>query len=175
MWVRMMRKAPAPLARAASTKSIARTCVVTDSVTRVIGGMKTMVMARSALPTPAPSEPAMATASRIEGKAYNTSVSRMTSILVRPPIKPATRPSVPPIASATATGSTPMVRDRRPPWIRRESMSRPSSSVPRRWPDEPTGSRRCAALVAAGSGSPSHGASTAAPVIASRMKAQAAV
>ena len=44
-WWRMMVSVPAPLARAASMKSSARTCVVAVSATRHIGGMNTSVRA----------------------------------------------------------------------------------------------------------------------------------
>ena len=64
-----MVKALAPLARAASTKSRARICVVTLSATRAIGGMKTMVSEISELVMPAPNAPDSAMASSTEGKA----------------------------------------------------------------------------------------------------------
>ncbi|MNL19738.1 hypothetical protein D3C87_1409550 [compost metagenome] len=59
----------APEARAASTNSRLRTCVVTLSATRTICGTKTMVSDSSALPTPAPSVPDSAMASSTDGKA----------------------------------------------------------------------------------------------------------
>ena len=59
----------APLARAASTNSNERTWVVIVSEMRTIGGMKVTVSARMVLPTPEPSMPQMAMASRIDGKA----------------------------------------------------------------------------------------------------------
>jgi hypothetical protein len=46
-----------------------RTCVVTLSATRAIGGMKTMVSESSELPMPAPSAPDSAMASSTDGKA----------------------------------------------------------------------------------------------------------
>ena len=64
-----MVKAPAPEARAASTKSRLRICVVTLSATRAIGGMNTMVSEISELVMPAPSAPDRAMASSTDGKA----------------------------------------------------------------------------------------------------------
>ena len=64
-----MVKALAPLARAASTKSRLRICVVTLSATRAIGGMKTTVSEISELVMPAPSAPLSAIASSTDGKA----------------------------------------------------------------------------------------------------------
>ena len=69
MCTRMIVSEDAPEARAASTKSRLRTCVVTDSDTRAIGGMNTTVSATIALKMPAPSAPEIATASSTEGKA----------------------------------------------------------------------------------------------------------
>jgi hypothetical protein len=65
----MIVNAPAPEARAASTKSRLRTDVVTLSATRAIGGMNTMVSDSSELAIPAPSAPEIAMASSTEGKA----------------------------------------------------------------------------------------------------------
>ena len=59
----------APLARAASMKSNARTCVVAVSATRHIGGMNTKVSASMPLAMPPPIAPAIATASNTDGKA----------------------------------------------------------------------------------------------------------
>ena len=65
----MMVKAPAPEARAASTKSMLRTPVVTLSATRVICGTNTIVSETIELTMPAPSAPEMAIASSTEGNA----------------------------------------------------------------------------------------------------------
>ena len=64
-----MVKGPAPLARAASTKSRLRTPVVTLSATRAIGGMNTIVSETMELMMPAPSAPEIAIASSTDGKA----------------------------------------------------------------------------------------------------------
>ena len=64
-----MVKAFAPLARAASTKSRVRICVVTLSATRAMGGMNTTVSEISELVMPAPSAPLSAIASNTDGKA----------------------------------------------------------------------------------------------------------
>ena len=58
------------------------------------------------------------------------SVVRMIAMFTRPPVKPASTPSVVPIAKARNTGVIPMNQDSRPPNSSRVSMSRPSSSVP---------------------------------------------
>ena len=64
-----MVNALAPLARAASTKSKPRTCVVTLSETRQTGGMKTRVSDKSVFSVPAPMAPDSEMASSTEGKA----------------------------------------------------------------------------------------------------------
>ena len=69
MCTRMMVKGPAPDARAASTKSMLRTPVVTLSATRVICGTNTIVSETMELTIPAPSAPEMAIASSTEGNA----------------------------------------------------------------------------------------------------------
>src|SRR5471032_1318126 len=66
---RTIVKALAPDARAASTKSLRRTCVVTLSAIRAICGMNTTVSDTSALPMPVPSAPDNAMASSTDGKA----------------------------------------------------------------------------------------------------------
>ena len=68
-WWRMIVRLPAPLARAASIKSSARTCVVAVSATRQIGGMNTRVSASMPLAMPPPIAPAIATASSTDGNA----------------------------------------------------------------------------------------------------------
>ena len=69
MCTRMMVNGPAPDARAASTKSMFRTPVVTLSATRVICGTNTMVRDTMELTMPAPSAPEIAIASSTEGNA----------------------------------------------------------------------------------------------------------
>ena len=69
MCTRMIVKEPAPEARAASTKSMLRTPVVTLSATRVICGTNTMVSETIELMIPAPSAPEMAIASSTDGNA----------------------------------------------------------------------------------------------------------
>ena len=64
-----MVKAEAPLALAASTKSKPRTCVVTLSETRQIGGMNTSVSDSSVFSVPAPIAPDREIASSTDGKA----------------------------------------------------------------------------------------------------------
>ena len=51
-----------------------------------------------------------------------------------------------PITKAQITGVMPMNSDRRAPTISRESMSRPSSSVPKGWPSKPIGLSRLSML-----------------------------
>ena len=65
----MMDRVGAPLARAASTKSRLRTCVVAVSATRHIGGMNTSVSASMPFAMPPPIAPEIATASSTEGNA----------------------------------------------------------------------------------------------------------
>ena len=65
------------------------------------------------------------------------------------------------MTNASSTGSTPITSESRPPYIRRETMSRPSSSVPRRKPGLPIGSSLRSMLVLYGSAGATHGANTA--------------
>lgn len=65
-WIRTTVIGPAPVARAASTKSRSRTWVVALSETRTIGGIGTIVRASRVLGVPGPSAPATASASRID-------------------------------------------------------------------------------------------------------------
>ena len=65
----MIDIADAPLARAASTKSRLRSCVVAVSETRQSGGMNTSVSATRPLTMPPPITPEIATASSTDGKA----------------------------------------------------------------------------------------------------------
>ncbi|MCY1546923.1 hypothetical protein D9M68_829480 [compost metagenome] len=79
----------------------------------------------------------MATASSRDGRASMMSIRRMIDGPSRRGKKPATRPRRMPGISDITTEDRPISRDRRAPWIRRESRSRPSSSVPSRncaWP-----------------------------------------
>jgi len=90
---------------------------------------------------------------------------RMIKVLTQPPAKPASRPRKPPMQVASATGTSPMTNETRPPKINRVTMSRPSSSVPSRCPRKPIGLRAIGVLVALGS----NGAITDAKTAASAM------
>ena len=85
----------------------------------------------------------------------------MITVLTNPPAKPATMPSVAPMMKAIGTGVTPMTRDSRAPWMRRESMSRPSSSPPSGKPGVPMGRSRRSIEPFAGSAGAKYGANTA--------------
>jgi hypothetical protein len=65
----MIERLDAPLARAASTKSRLRICVVAASDTRQSGGMNTSVRATRLTTIPPPIVPEMATASSTDGNA----------------------------------------------------------------------------------------------------------
>ena len=71
------------------------------------------------------------------------------------------------------TGVTPISSDSRPPQIRRDSMSRPSSSVPSRCPSVPMGLRRLTSRPSSGSMGAISGAKIAASRISSSTKAAA--
>src|SRR5438552_1101819 len=66
------------------------------------------------------------------GNASMTSITRMMIVSVSPRKNPAARPRTMPKLSEMATEITPIKSDRRVPWISRESMSRPTGSVPSR-------------------------------------------
>ena len=67
------------------------------------------------MPIPAPITPQIAIASSTDGKAKNTSTTRMIAMLTTRPLIPAIRPSVPPISVAASTGVMPQISDNRPP------------------------------------------------------------
>ena len=69
MWYLMIAKSPAPLARADSTKSMARALIVTLSATRKMGGTKDMAKAMMVLLIPGPRAPATAMANSMGGNA----------------------------------------------------------------------------------------------------------
>ncbi len=66
-----------------------------------------------------------------------------------------------PTTNARITGVMPMNSESRAPTIRRESMSRPSSSVPSGWPSKPMGFKRFIIDEAYGSDGTSQGPNTA--------------
>ncbi len=72
----------------------------------------------------------MTMASSKDGRVRMMSITRMMTMPVAPPMKPATSPSIVPTRIDTATTATPIDSDSRAPWIRRERMSRPIASVP---------------------------------------------
>ena len=74
----------------------------------------------------------MATANSSEGRASMMSIKRMMVGPSKRGKNPANRPSRMPGISDITTDDKPISSDRREPWIRRESKSRPSSSVPSR-------------------------------------------
>ena len=59
-------------------------------------------------------------------------MTRMIAVSTQPRKKPANMPMMTPPISDTETTTTPMNREKREPKIRRDSMSRPSASVPSR-------------------------------------------
>ncbi len=89
-------------------------------------------MAITVLNSPGPSTATMATASSSEGSASMMSIRRMITGPRRFGEKPATRPSTSPGSSEMTTELKAISSDRRAPKISRESMSRPTSSVPSR-------------------------------------------
>ena len=73
-----------------------------------------------------------ATASSSDGNASSTSITRMIGVSAHLSKNAAIRPSTTPGISASTTETKPIQNDSRAPYIRRERMSRPASSVPRR-------------------------------------------
>ncbi len=65
----------------------------------------------------------MTMASSKDGRVRMMSITRMMTMPVAPPMKPATSPSIVPTRIDTATTATPIDSDSRAPWIRRERMS----------------------------------------------------
>ena len=66
------------------------------------------------------------------GSASMISISRMMKISISPWLKAAIRPSTMPENRASSTTIAPVDRETRAPWMMRERMSRPMSSVPSR-------------------------------------------
>src|SRR4051794_8446538 len=89
-----------------------------------------METASIALPSPGPRIATTTIASSRLGSASMMSISRMIRISTAPPAKPAARPNATPSASDRVTTISPISSDSRAPWIRRDRMSRPTSSVP---------------------------------------------
>ena len=80
-----------------------------------------------------PSTAMIPIASRMNGNASWASATVITISSTHPPRNPATSPSRPPTMPPTATAANPIVSDTRVPNTIRDSTSRPSWSVPRRW------------------------------------------
>jgi hypothetical protein len=72
-----------------------------------------------------------ATASSSDGSASSTSMMRMIGVSAHFSKKAAIKPSTTPGISASTTETKPIQNDRRAPYIRRDNISRPASSVPR--------------------------------------------
>src|SRR6185437_4927817 len=90
-----------------------------------------MAMAIMALTSPGPRIATSVRASSREGKDRMTSITRMMTTSTTPRKKPATRPRITPATSAATTTKKPMASEKRAPKMTRESMSRPTSSVPK--------------------------------------------
>src|ERR1700738_1734214 len=89
-----------------------------------------MAIAYIALMSPGPRIATTAMASNRLGRASITSITRMMVVSSRPRKYPASKPSTTPSESEIVTEISPISSDRRVPWIRRDSMSRPTGSVP---------------------------------------------
>ena len=72
------------------------------------------------------------------GMAKNTSQARMMILSATPPIYPATIPSTDPTSTCRKTAAAAIKSDAVPPVKSLVSTSRPSWSVPRMWPDQPS-------------------------------------
>ena len=91
-----------------------------------------MPMAIMALVRLGPRKAASAMATMRNGMASMASVMRMMSPSSQPPVHPDRSPSGMLTTSAIETGITPASSEARAPQMRRERMSRPTSSVPSR-------------------------------------------
>src|ERR1700682_5344332 len=89
-----------------------------------------MAIAYIALMSPGPRIATTAMASNRLGRASITSITRMMVVSSKPRKYPASKPSTTPSESEIVTEMSPISSDRRVPWIRRDSMSRPTGSVP---------------------------------------------
>ena len=80
-----------------------------------------------------PSEASSAAASAMPGNAMSMSMMRMMVSLAHLALVAASAPSRPPMTRARATEPMPISSEERAPKSRREKMSRPSRSVPKRF------------------------------------------
>ena len=126
------RAASSPSARAASTYSSVLIASTVPRASRTKVGRAAMPIAIMALPRPGPRNAASAMATMRNGIASMASLMRIISPSTQPPTEPERRPSGTLSASAMVTGMTPASSDARAPQIRRDSTSRPTSSVPSR-------------------------------------------
>src|SRR5690349_2314577 len=110
-WYWMIWRGDAPATLAASTYSCTTTWRVADSATRETGGINTIVMATMVLVIPGPSAAAIPIASSSAGNAYDTSITRISTLSTRPPKYAATAPITVPIAVPIITGAIPASSD----------------------------------------------------------------
>ena len=97
---------------------------------RAYGGHEVMAIAITAFSMPGPSAATKASARISFGKARKMSVVRISTASTQPPAEPATGPTSSPTGAASTATSTTTNSVMREPWISRERMSRPWSSVP---------------------------------------------
>ena len=106
-WRNMMRSGPAPMARAASTKSSSRKASTRERTMRAYAGTATVETAMTALNHPGPRVPTTAKAKNSDGSASSTSMTRMMNPSTHRPAKPATRPRTVPATPPMSTGNRP--------------------------------------------------------------------
>ena len=106
-WRSMIAGVDAPIARAASMYGSRTTASVGPRAIRANVGAYTIPIASITLVRLGPRIAVMAIASTSAGRENSTSITRIATLSSHPPKNPAAMPVVPPIASASATASTP--------------------------------------------------------------------
>ena len=96
-------------------------------------GNQETASATMALKSPVPSAAVMAIGKSSGGKAKNTSEMRISTVSMRPPKKPASKPMGTPMPMASEMTTTPTMSEVRAPNTTWEKMSWPRSLVPIRW------------------------------------------
>ena len=168
IWRRMMVVLLCPVVMAACTNSRVRRLRNSARAKRASGGQLTMAMAATMVVRLGVKMATSTTASTKLGMVWNSSVKRMMASSTLPPWKPASAPSVTPMARAAAVEVRPISSDTRAPWAMPDAMSRPSMSDPNRASSDSGGWK---GMVAMSHGSPGNrtGAKTASTTIAARM------
>src|SRR5215475_717659 len=138
-WVNMIRQVRVPESRAATTNGRSRRLRAAARDTRAKAGMLKADSAQMTWISLGPSPSAIASTSTSDGKAMNTSRTRIRTASSQPPAYAATSPSRPPIVRPMTWTAAATTNDTRPPYRILDMMSLPTMSVPKMCPLEKSG------------------------------------